>query len=142
MSITVAPLTTTVMNAVGEERAGTASGVNNAVSRTGPLLAIALFGMLLSFSFNASLTQRLTDLQVPPQVADALLAQGDKWAGMVVPAGQSAALTASLKRAIELSFVDGFRRVMWFSALLALLSGVSAALFIQGKPAEPNAPSR
>lgn len=139
MSITVAPLTTTVMNAVGEERAGTASGVNNAVSRTGPLLAIALFGMLLTLSFNQSLSLRLADLHAPPALVASLLAQREKLAGIVVPADYPAELRTAVRQAIELSFVDGFRRVMWLSAMLALLSGVSAALLIRGKPVSPAA---
>lgn len=42
LTLTVTPLTATVLGAVEEHRAGLASGVNNAVARTGGLLIIAV----------------------------------------------------------------------------------------------------
>ena len=47
MSLAIAPLTTLVLISVESDRAGTASGVNSAVSRAGSLFAIALLGGVL-----------------------------------------------------------------------------------------------
>ena len=44
MSVTVAPLTTVVMNSVNQERAGAASGVNNAVARVAGVLRLQFLG--------------------------------------------------------------------------------------------------
>jgi len=140
MSVTVAPLTTTVMNSVGPDLAGTASGINNAVSRTAGLMAIAACGILMAWAFDRRLAHELDRLQAAPEVSSLLMAQHQKLAGMVVPSGLSKALSSDLERVIRESFVAGYRWVMAQCAALALLGSLSAWLLIKGKSSDAQAP--
>src|SRR5437899_5868482 len=75
MAVSVAPLTTVVMNSVPGNRVGVASGINNAVSRVASLLAIAVFGILMLDLFNHSLDSRLSQLRLPAAVQISLANQ-------------------------------------------------------------------
>jgi len=133
MAVSVAPLTTTVMNAVPQNRAGVASGINNAVSRTAGLLAIAVLGIVMLHTFNSELDRSLQPLGVTSEVKHALDQQRTRLAAAEVPATVESALRVMLKQAINESFVAGFRRVAMVSAGLALLSALSAWWLIDGK---------
>ena len=134
MTVTVAPLTTTVMNSVGRDLAGVASGVNNAVSRTAALLAIAILGLVMARAFEASLETRLHAANVPREISTFLLAQRSKLADAALPPGIDAALSATLRRAVQASYVSGFRWIMLVSAGLALMSALAAWLLIESRP--------
>ncbi len=135
MAATVAPLTTTVMNAVDQDSAGMASGVNNAVSRTAALLAIAVFGMALAWVFEASLRAQLEIMKVAPDTVATMLGQVDRLAAMEIPNGLDAGLATSLQSAVRGAYVAGFRWVMALSAGLAVLSAGAAWMLIGRDPA-------
>jgi EmrB/QacA subfamily drug resistance transporter len=141
MAVTVAPLTTTVMNSVGESQAGVASGVNNAVSRAAGLLAVAVLGLLMSSRFDATLSERLQAAQLPPPVVQATLQQRGKLAAIEPPAGADPAAAKAIQRAVGEAFVAGFRAVMLACAVLALLGAVGAWVFIDGRRQEAPAPT-
>jgi EmrB/QacA subfamily drug resistance transporter len=123
MAISVAPLTTTVMNSVPQERAGTASGINNAMSRMAGLLAIALLGLVLISTFNRALTYRLDRLSLPVDVRHSIEAQRSQLAAIQTT-------DSGARKAIAESFVAGYRNVLWIAAALSVASSLSAALFI------------
>jgi MFS family permease len=136
MTITVAPLTTAVMGAVEQRHAGIASGINNAVSRTAGLLAIAVFGIVALAVFTNSLESYLATLHLSPAVSQLIDAQRTRLAGITIPTNVSAEAQAALKRAIDESFVSAFRLVALLGAALALLSALSAWLLVAGKHLE------
>ena len=131
MTITVAPLTTTVMSSVGEEQAGVASGINNAVSRTAGLLAIAVFGVMMLHGFSQSLGSRLSEIQMDEQLRHSIYEQRVKLAALEVPPNTDSATLEKIKVAIAESFVSGFRKIMFASAALAVASGASSWFFIR-----------
>jgi EmrB/QacA subfamily drug resistance transporter len=133
MAVSVAPLTTTVMNAVPEKRAGVASGVNNALSRIAGLLGIAVFGIVMLSSFNRALDRRLASMEFPPEVRSVIDAQRIKLAGAELPSSAEEPARLALKQAIDESFVFGFRLVMLTSLGLALASVLVALKMIENK---------
>jgi hypothetical protein len=127
MTISVAPLTTTVMNAVPESESGLASGINNAVSRLAALLAVAVFGAVLVMVFNHSLDRSLDQVALTPDVR----AQIDA-ARPLLAAAQNPNLM--VQRAITESFLRGYRVVIWIATGLATLSAIAAWLLIEPAP--------
>ena len=134
MAITVAPLTTTVMSSLAQSRAGIASGVNNAVARTASLLAIAVLGVVMIHVFKTNLNGRLRTANLPASIVQSLQAQSIKLAGIDIPQNLSSETQQVISRAIDESFVSGFRWVMIIGAALAATSAVTTLFWIGTAP--------
>ncbi len=135
MATTVAPLTTTVMGAVEERHAGVASGINNAVTRTAGLFAIAVLGIVMAWVFARGLDARIRPLDLPPETRSALESQAGRLATTTIPEGLNDGAKQATERAVKESFAGGFRVVMLIAAALALASGLVTLLMIEGKKA-------
>jgi EmrB/QacA subfamily drug resistance transporter len=130
MTVTVAPLTTTVMNALEPVHAGLASGINNAVSRAAGLLAIALLGVVMQRGFGQALDERVRSLPVQAGVLAQLDAQRQKLAAISLPPAVPARERQAVQDAVAGAFVSGFRQVMLLCALLSAGGALCAWLTI------------
>jgi EmrB/QacA subfamily drug resistance transporter len=133
MAVSVAPLTTIVMDSVGRDRAGTASGINNAVARVAGLLSVAVLGIVMVKVFSHSLEQTLAGVPLPPGVLQYVRANEIKLAGMDLPAGLDAQTGALVRSAISRAFVRGFRVVNLICVGLAVASALVAGWMIPAR---------
>ena len=131
MAITVAPLTTTVINAVAEHQTGVASAINNAVASVASLLLIAVLGTVALGTFNRSLDRHLADAAVVPEVG---LAVNSARGGFVIPAMPANIPSGEREVARSMitdSLVATLRQEMLIAAALALCGTLSAAVMIR-----------
>jgi EmrB/QacA subfamily drug resistance transporter len=136
MAISVAPLTTTVMNAADTRLAGTASGVNNAVARTAGVLAIAVLGVVVFGRFRGELAERVAQVSSAPSARAFVVEAGARIAAARVPGDLPAPVARALRDAVDRSFTAAFVLGMLVAAALAAGAAASAAVLIEvpGRP--------
>jgi EmrB/QacA subfamily drug resistance transporter len=141
MAVTVAPLTTVVMTSVDEQHVGTASGINNAVSRMAGVLAIAIFGVVMVQAFGHKLVASLSDLHLDANVLGSIQSRVADLGALQAPAGLSQNMASRVQRYIGEAFVFSFRLIMMLCAGLAVLSSWIAVRMIPAATTAERSPS-
>ncbi|CAB4911079.1 unannotated protein [freshwater metagenome] len=131
LSMTVAPLTATVLADAEARNAGAASGVNNSIARVAGLVAIGGVGVAVAASFGAGVDERLagrplgTDAaRVAADLRDAPFSAPDVRG---LPAGEAGVL----REAASDAGVEAFRLGMGVSGGLLLVGGLVGAAGIR-----------
>jgi len=130
MAISVAPLTTTVMSSVSPGRSGAASGINNTVSQTAALLALAICSPLFYQAFSKSLPIRLGQHGVTADLSTQISNQSRRL-GAIETNDPAARL------AVDDSFVNAFRLITLLACGSAVAAGATAAFTVRGRSHVP-----
>jgi EmrB/QacA subfamily drug resistance transporter len=124
LSITVAPLTATVLADADEHNAGIASGVNNAIARVAGLVAIAAVGAVVAAQFASKLDDGLGQLASRPALSGAIESAKREPLAKVELRGQPPAVTRRVDAAAEDAATSAFRLGVGIAAALVALGGV------------------
>src|SRR5215203_5211097 len=130
MALVITPLTTVALASVEGVHSGLASGVNNAAARVAAPLAVAVLGIFIYGAFSANLDERLDSMKLRGEVRSEMEAAKADLGAAEAPEGVNANTAAHFERAVEESFVAGFRTVMLVCVGLALASALAAALLV------------
>jgi hypothetical protein len=126
MAISIAPLTTVVLESVDSERAGTASGINNAVARVAGVLAVAVLGVVMVTAFAHALRNSLADLNLNAGIVHELESNVSRLGSLDAPSGVDPQTATAIRSAITQAFVFAFRRIMLLCAAFAIASAAVA----------------
>jgi predicted MFS family arabinose efflux permease len=128
MAASVAPLTTTVINAVPAHQTGVASGVNNAVASLAGLLAVALFGAVALGIYGRGLERRLQASAASVELSQIIESARGQFV-TAPPAAMSTAVDRQLAaRIIKGSLAESIRDIMLLAGILALGAAARGAL--------------
>jgi len=124
LSLTVAPLTATVLADADEHNAGIASGVNNAIARVASLLGVAAIGAIVAAQFTTSLAQGVDVRALSPGGQAALRQAQAQTLAKVVPSDIPPAEQQAIAKATEDASVAAFHLGIGIAAVLVATGGV------------------
>ena len=110
-------------------RDGLASGVNNAVSRIGPLMGIAIFGYWIGGDYAQSLSAALEVSSLPAMHQDFLIKNRAMMAAVAMPASWPEIVVQEAVELVRSLFADTVRVVLRISALFAFMAASLALLY-------------
>jgi EmrB/QacA subfamily drug resistance transporter len=139
MSLTVAPLTSTVMGALPDHYSGTASGINNAVTRIAGVFAIAILGALAILLFSGFLSERINNIQLDPDEKRSVMEQVKNLGNAKPPVTIKDTDKITIAKAYKEGFISAYNKVMLICAVLAFLSAVMSFLFIKNEELKTDA---
>jgi EmrB/QacA subfamily drug resistance transporter len=128
MAVSVAPLTTTVMNAVPTDKMGVASAINNAVAALASLLAVAIFGAMALALYDRSLDHALAQSSHSVQLTQAVTAARGKFAAASAGGPNQVGDQAKAHSIITASLAQSIEDIMALAAALALAAAASGTL--------------
>jgi EmrB/QacA subfamily drug resistance transporter len=131
LSVTVAPLTATVLAAVDERHAGVASGVNNAIARVAGLLAIAVLGAFVASQFSSVVDDRLAGRRLSPAAQAAVKEAKDRSLTTQPAAHVPPPERPEVRTALEDASTSAFRLGLGIGAGLVLLGGIVSLVGIE-----------
>jgi hypothetical protein len=124
------------MSSVEPDRAGIASGINNAVARVAGVLAVAALGGVMVGTFAHCLRDSLAELHLDSGTVHNLESNVAKLGGLDTPTSQDSETRERVRIAIADAFVFGFRIVMLICAGLGMTSAWVAWRMIPSQAAE------
>ena len=129
VGLMAAPLTTVAMAAAEPGQDGIVSAVNNAISRIGPLLSVALFGYWQAVMFQPQLFEALTKLQAPAFITQYLEVHWRKMAAIAVPTDWPPYWQDTITTLIQTTYIDSVNAILWGCVSLSVLSGLIALFY-------------
>ena len=124
LSMTVAPLTSTVLAAVDEKHSGVASGVNNAIARIAGLLAIAVLGAVVASRFGTVVDEKLGDRPLPAQARSAVAEAKTRSLSTAPADAVPGPARETVRAALEDASTSAFRLGLGLGGGLVVLGGV------------------
>ncbi|HEY2440199.1 MAG TPA: MFS transporter [Solirubrobacteraceae bacterium] len=134
LSMTVAPLTATVLADASEADAGIASAINNAIARTAGLIAIAAVGAVVSAYYGSLLDHRLGH-RLPASSQAAVREAKRRTFGRIDPAAVPPADRTFAQRAAASASADAFHLAVGIAGGLLVIAGIGGGLGLRTRPA-------
>jgi EmrB/QacA subfamily drug resistance transporter len=134
MSITVAPLTTAVMGSVSDSHSGTASGINNAMTRISNVFANAIFGALAIVFFSGELKEQIKNLPLSEKEKRSIVAEAVNLGNAKVPESiTDRNKTVVIGKSYHKGFIHAYEQIMHISAGLGFFGALMSLIFIRNK---------
>jgi hypothetical protein len=119
------------MGALPNHYSGTASGINNAVTRISNVLANAVVGALAVLFFAIFLTGEVNQLPLKENVKTQVIQQAANLGDAEVPTNVPSENNKEVERLYREGFIKTYSLVMRISAILAFVGALMTFLFIQ-----------